>query len=410
MMRLDTDGVPRSGGVKVRLLSSAALLAAVTISACGIPNPPLPTPQQIPAPDPAEVEHVVFLVGDAGEATRDRYPILQRLRTDIEWWAERVQGDSVISVLFLGDIVYPDGLHPPGTPQFPGDSTIVMDQVHLLAGPFALQRGARGYFLAGNHDWGLMPEWEGFVRLRTLEDFLDRARLETGADVRVSPPAGEGGPAVVDVGTHLRMLLLDTAWWLLDGGRLSAEGRGETLEGIENAMRTAGSREVMLAAHHPFRSSGSHGGAFSFWRTLGIRYLLVRSGAILQDLTSIPYREMEQGLREIFERTGAPLLFAGGHDHSLQLFEAVQPTDPSFSIVSGSASKLTNVQGADGMLFGARAPGYMRLIVERNGGMTVFVEGVPPEYQSCPGEGAELLTCMQEGVAAFEVLHSQRLR
>jgi hypothetical protein len=386
-------------------LSALALLAG-----CSVPPPPFPTPQQIPAPSPAQVESVVFLVGDAGQATRDRYPILPRLKQEVEWWAERLEADSAITVLFLGDIVYPLGLHEPGTPEFPGDSAVVADQLDLVTGPWALRRSARAYFLAGNHDWGLRGEWEGYVRLKTLDDFLDRARVRSGADVRLAPEAGSGGPYVTDVGEHLRMLLLDTAWWLLAGGRISHPDRPQVLAGIEEAIRTAGSREIVIAAHHPFRTAGSHGGEFSFWRTLGVRYILVRSGAVLQDLTSIPYRELETGLRGIFARHAPPLLFAGGHDHSLQVFAAVEPTDPSFSVVSGSASKLSGVGPAEGLLFGAETPGYMRMIVERGGGITLYVEGSPAEFQRCGGEGPELAECMAAGVASFRTLHSQRLR
>jgi hypothetical protein len=181
------------------------------------------------------------------------------------------------------------------------------------------------------------------------------------------------------------------------------------LDGISDALSTAGNRHVLIAAHHPFRSAGPHGGEFSFWRTVGIRYLLTRSGAMLQDLTSVPYREFETGVRGIFARTEPPLAFIGGHEHSLQVFQAVESTDPAFSLVSGSASKLSSIGVQPGMLFGSATPGYMRLVVERGGGVTLFVESAPAEYLSCAG-AAELAACMAAGAEAFEILHSQRLR
>ncbi|MEX2569741.1 MAG: hypothetical protein WD737_00445 [Gemmatimonadota bacterium] len=392
-------------------ISAALLILWMAAAAACAPVPPeFPIPENVPVPDPAEVESVLFLVGDAGDARMEHSPILQRLRDDVEGWSERLEQDSTVVVLYLGDIVYPLGLHPPDAPEFPSDSAIVMDQVAVVAGPAAVSRSARAYFLAGNHDWGLEEEWAGFDRLTNLANFLAAANATRGANVAVAPDPGTGGPHVVDVGRHLRLLLLDTAWWILDGGQLGLDDRPEVLSRIREAMRQAGGREIMVAAHHPFRSAGPHGGEVSFWRTLGIRYLLTQSGAVLQDITSVPYRELEAGLRSIFASEGSPLAFVGGHEHSLQLFEALESTDPAYTLVSGSGSKLSSIAEQPGMLFGKSAPGYMRLIVEKDGGMTVFVEATGAEYLSCEGAAEGEAVCMEEGMAAVQTVHFESLR
>lgn len=387
-----------------------AVLAATFLAGCISPPLRLPAPAWVPLPEASDVERVVFLLGDAGTARASTHPVLPVISRDIEWWSEQLEADSAVTVLFLGDIVYPVGLHAPGTREYPADSAIVMDQVQLLAGPAAVARGARGYFLAGNHDWGLEEEWEGFVRLKTLSDFLEMASAATGANVAMAPKAGTGGPMVLDLGEHVRLLMLDTAWWLLDGGRLTAENQGDVLALIEEGMATAGGREIFLAAHHPFRSGGPHGGEFDFWRTFGVRYLLARSGAILQDVTSVPYRGLENGLREIFVRQGPPLGFIGGHEHSLQVLGPLRGSDPQYSIVSGAGSKLSNVGGADAMYFGSPTPGYMRLVIEKDGGITLFVASAPAEYQKCPKRDPARAECMEAGIGAYRTVHSQRLR
>jgi len=182
------------------------------------------------------------------------------------------------------------------------------------------------------------------------------------------------------------------------------------LGGIETAIRGAGSRQVIVAAHHPFKSAGPHGGEFSFWSTLGIQYILAKSGAILQDLNSIPYRELERGLRGIFERARPPLVFVGGHEHSLQVIGSTQESDPAYSMVSGSASKLSSIGTEAGMLFGRSAPGYMRLVVGKDGAMTLFVEATAPEFQSCPEADPQRQECMTRGLAAFQTVYGKRLR
>ena len=386
------------------------VLVVTLLAGCAGGQPPVPAPTHIPAPDPAQVERVLFLVGDPGLARSGNYPIMRRLRQDIEWWAERLPADSAVTVLYLGDIVYPLGLNPPGTELFPHDSAIVMDQVDLVRGPFAGSRHAQAYFMAGNHDWGLKKEWEGYVRLKTLDAFLQKARAETGAIVQLAPAAGTGSPYVLDLGRNLRIIMLDTAWWVLSAARGWSPERAKVLQAIERALETAGDREVLVAAHHPFKSAGPHGGEFSFWRTLGVRYLLARSGAILQDLSSVPFAEFQQGIQAIFSRTGPPLAFIGGHEHSLQVIGQAKPTDPRFTIVSGSATKLSSIGAEKAMYFGRSAPGYMRLVVSRDGAMSLFVEATAPEFRACPEADPEREACMVAGVAAYEVVHSQRLR
>lgn len=396
--------------IRAMRIPLAALLAVALLSSCATPRGPIVVFEPAAMPEPAEVDQVLFLVGDPGQARTVNYPIMPRLQQDIEAWSERL-ADSAVTVLVLGDIVYPLGLHPPGHELFPHDSAIVMDQVRLLAGPAATSRKARGYFMAGNHDWGLEEDWEGFVRLKTLDDFLGVARAQTGAQAFLVPEAGTGGPFVVDLGEHVRLLILDTAWWLLDTAAGGDENRAEVLRKVEEAINTAGRREILFAAHHPFKTVGPHGtGGGSFWTTLGVRYLLTRSGAILQDLTSVPYRELARGLREIFERTGPPLAFIGGHEHSLQLIGAVNDTDPTYSIVSGSASKVTTVGTLPGVRFAQSAPGYMRLFVLKNGGLRLFVEASPVELRTCPTAEPQRAECMARGVASFETVYSQRLR
>jgi hypothetical protein len=386
-----------------------ALLLALTMAACTGSQPP-PPPQAIapiPAPDPARVESVLFLVGDPGDAVTDRSPTLQRLRQDIEDWAQRLEADSAVVTLILGDLIYPVGLRPPDHPAFDSDTAVFMSQVRLVQGPEAFRRGARLFFLAGNHDWGGRERRAGPARIRNLDEFVEFARATTGAAVDLVPEVGTGGPHLVDLGDRLRLILLDTAWWLLASDEAQ---HAEVLGGIERAMATAGDREVLIAAHHPFESVGPHGGHFPFWETFGLRYLLARSGAILQDVTSGPYRDLERGLRQIFGRLGPPLIFAGGHEHSLQVIEGRVETDPRFNLVSGSASKLTRVGYEPGVRYAASAPGYMRVVFEKDGGVILFVEATDPEYLKCRGADEERDRCVAEGVAAFGTVHSRRLR
>ena len=384
----------------------ALLCAAALAAGCSRPPPP-PAPTTIPLPQASDVESVLFLVGDPGLARTETHPILTRLQQDVEWWSSALGRDTSVAIIVLGDMIYPTGMHAPGTGEFAGDSITMTSQVRVVTGPAASARGSRLYFVPGNHDWGLKEEFEGAVRLSHMADFLARERQRTGAFAYLVPEAGNGGPFVLDWGPSTRILFLDTAWWLLQAD--DAE-RDRVLLGVEEALRTAGDRKVLFAAHHPLRTAGSHGGEFSFWSTLGIQYILSRTGAILQDLNSIPYRRLERGLRFLFGQYGPPFAFIGGHEHNLQYFTKVDPTDPDHMIVSGSASKSSEVGRGEGLQFGTDRHGYMKLLLHRDGSVSLFVEAAPASPLVCGGEGEARLECLARGAASFETVYSRRLR
>ncbi len=388
---------------RLRLAATLALCCAATSCAT---LPPLPEWEAIPVPAAPDVESVIYFIGDAGDALPGDSPILRALREDVDRWAGQLAQDSSVVVLFLGDNVYPAGLHDRGTATFSQDSAHLGAQVEVVSGPTARSHGARAYFVAGNHDWGKLLGESGVQRLENEDSMLARIAVG-GPSVRLVPEAGSPGPALVDVGSHVRLLFLDTAWWLYEQ---DLAGKDSLMYGVQEALRSAGRRQVILASHHPYMSSGSHGGLVPFWQTLGLEYLLYKTGSLLQDLNSEPYKELLRRLRETFATVRRPLLYAGGHDHSLQMFVGPGAGDPYYALVSGSASKGTKIGRAPNMRFKAAQPGFMRLVVRRDGHMDLFVLGVPPEYMLCPaGAGPATTECMENGVQRLTVLYSTRL-
>ena len=374
------------------------LALALVIGACSR-VPEMEPPAPIAPPDPTGVERAIFFVGDPGKALSTHYPILSHLRQEVERWSALIEQDSAVIVLNLGDVIYPNGMHAPSDREdFPVDSALMTDQLRVVGGEAARAHATQMFVLTGNHDWGSEQHEEGLATLRNLERFLDVHR-ELGYAARLAPPAGEPGPVVIDAGPHLRLVLFDTSWWLLQS---PGPDRDRLLDGIEQAMRTAGARHVVLAAHHPYMSAGPHGGELSFMKELGVGYILKRSGAILQDLNSPPYRRLRAGLGDIFEELGAPLMYAAGHEHSLQLIEGRTADEPRWSVVSGSASKVTSVGHAEGMRFRLSAPGYFLLLVRNDGSADLHAYAAPTRYLTCPEEPAAVTdACMREGVAAY---------
>lgn len=382
----------------------ALSLTVALAASCSKSLPPLPPAPQVPEPAPAQVETILFLIGDVGDALPGRSPVLSLLHAEVERWSRELARDSAVGVIFLGDNVYPAGLRDPGTPERAGDVPHLLVQAAVVSGPEARAHHSPAFFVAGNHDYGQHQGPVGLARARTEDSFLDSLRAR-GAAVELLPDPGSLHPGVVDLGQHLRLILLDTAWWLL--GSTRAE-QTQLMSNVAQAMRSAGGRSIIVASHHPWESASSHGGLVPFWRTVGVRFLLARSGALLQDLNSIPYQHLRQDFRAIFATTGTPVLYAGGHDHSLQFFDAVAPDDPRHMLVSGAGSKTAAVGNAPGMRYrGGHETGYARLFVLKDGSVILSIVAAPGSAESC---GANDAKCMRTAMAAFKVAYTERLR
>src|SRR5262245_47750895 len=132
---------------------AATLFLTITAAtlACSTRIPSTPVTLEVPEPSADAVESVIFLIGDAGKGTLETSPILHRLRTEVEQWSQALR-DSAVVVLYLGDNVYPGGVHDDGDENFPQDSTHLQAQLDVVAGPHARRHVARALFIAGNHD------------------------------------------------------------------------------------------------------------------------------------------------------------------------------------------------------------------------------------------------------------------
>lgn len=425
----DSPEFPASTGPDPRDRAAAAALVLATITSACAPPPPAPDePRTTPAPDPSEVESVVFLLGDPGMARMNEYPVLPRMRQDVERWSRALGSDGRVAMVVLGDIIYPDGLHPAEHERRRVDSLRLSDQIEVISGRGADRLGARGIFVPGNHDWGREEDWDGAVRLVRLRDFLESWEGAAKGRLTLAPEPGTGGPAVIDVGDGLRLILLDTAWWLLGS---DPEEKDAVIEDVRRALRSAGDRRVMMAAHHPLESGGPHGTAVGLGRTFGIRALLKKAGLLLQDLESRPYADLGRRLLNAFAEAGHPDLYVGGHEHSIQVFASWE-VETARSLVVGSSSKLTGVRGAPEMLFGRSEPGYGKIFVLDDGTLHIRLTAAPARFLACGGEeGGEVAvdraeeardsvrgarldlpgpgSCLEEGVEAFRTVWAEDL-
>lgn len=345
---------------------SRFLLVLLLLAGCG--QRILPRSAPVPAPGRSEIATTLYLIGDAGAPHPDE-PVLAALGTALDDHPE----NSL--VVFLGDNIYPRGLPAEG------DAGRLEAELRLGAQLDLLEHHrVRGWFIPGNHDWARFSRggWDAIRR----QQAMIAGRGVPG--VALVPEGGCPGPVVTDVGDRIRLVFLDTQWWLQGGPKpaSAADGCAEfTEDGVERALAAALSgadgRQVVVMGHHPLSSGGEHGGFFD-WRDhlfplrqlkpwlwiplpgLGSVYPIARNfGVTSQDIPGPRYQAMIGAISRAF-RKAPPLVYAAGHEHALQVIEG---GPARWQLVSGAGildheGALTDVPGSRVALSDA---GFMQL-------------------------------------------------
>jgi hypothetical protein len=315
------------------------------------------------APSPAQIVETIFLIGDAGEPD-------PRLPSDVlDSLAVQAAGvGSRGTILFLGDNIYPSGTSAPEDVNYADVLRRLDSQIK------AVPSGATGIFLPGNHDWsdggqggffGAATAADGLYIVRRQGAIIPQRRKNPGATVMMLPRGGCPGPAVVDR-ERVRLILLDSQWWLHNyivrdslsddpENGCSTHTIGQITQALRDSLRTTRpGQSVIVAAHHPLITGGPHGGycgAFALFR---------RWANTSQDLFGRSYTRMRDSVNRALA-TRPPLIYAAGHDHSLQV---IRGRNSSYVLVSGAGSIGKGECSArlrQSLYVGQATSGFMRL-------------------------------------------------
>jgi hypothetical protein len=356
--------------------SAVSLLAAMLV---GCSQTVLPSAAPIPAIPGDSVAASLFLIGDGGEPNPAGEPVLIALTAELS----RAPDKSL--VLFLGDNVYPRGIPDSTAPEYGEMRRHLTAQVEAV-----VSSGARGIFIPGNHDWAKSGAdgWQAVLRAQAIV-------AATGGDRVIQLPANAcPGPAVADIAS-VRLVLIDTEWWLHPGPRPDGAKDGCVAgeQGLSDSLRALlmapAGRTTIVAGHHPVVSGGQHAGYFGWkdyffpllnvkpwlWVPLpiiGALYPAARNqGISRQDESNAHYGQLIDSLNAAFA-TAPPAAYVSGHDHGLQV---IQSTAAPWQLVSGAGyyGHIDFVSPVKGSRVTLARSGFMRLDVSLDGRLRLGV-------------------------------------
>jgi hypothetical protein len=404
-----------------------ALGVALAGVGCAQTRPYMVAPLTGGPPAATAIDHRLILIGDAGDPDPDGETTLHVLQKQVERMPART------TVVFLGDNVYETGMPEP-TPIEGTVTEEVLDEA--LLNMFASRRdseqrvkaqvkaadvrGARTIFIPGNHDWDQFGIG-GWQRVRQLEDYIRQLSGLVSGRVTLLPGGGCPGPLTVDLGQHARLIVLDTQWFLERGQKPTPEhnptGCAQTTEEQvlaalrETLVEAARAKRVaIVVGHHPLRSHGPHGGfvdlrvhlfplvmfgtyvpTIAHWIPIPVLGTIMGESRAWfspnpQDMSSFINEHMRSKLMLAMSDAGAegaePLLYAAGHEHSLQVFRSDE--GPRYLVVSGLGSHRKALPvGRDGHSMFAHSnseePGFVQVDFLRDGRVRLAIVEATPQ-------------------------------
>jgi len=344
----------------------------------------------------ATISHTIFLIGDTGDADVNvSNPTLSLLKKQL---GEATKNSSV---LFLGNNVYPRGVPPKKNQEERQDAEISLDQQLDLLDDFQ----GRPIFMPGNRDWNRY----GLKGVKRQEKYIESA-LNKGIEEEDDwsnyflPDNACPGPEIVEINEDLVIIIIDSEWWLRDWDEEPNVNDGCEVKSreafallVEAAIKDHKNKNIVFAAHHPFKSYGPHGSRFTakehifpltpladdlFLPLPGLGSLIMSirgAGIFRQDLANRLYKELSKAVIGPAKKNGE-FIFVSGHENSLQY---IQSKGQHF-IVSGAGAKKTAVAKGPGTMFSYGHMGFSKIDFYEDG--SAWVEFWIPGEQGNSGQ------------------------
>ncbi|HUR66290.1 MAG TPA: metallophosphoesterase [Chitinophagaceae bacterium] len=321
------------------------------------------------------IDQRIVLIGDAGQLTGGRHPVVDAVRSLIKL-------DKKTTVLFLGDNLYRNGLPDDQSSGYNEARAVLDSQLAVADGT-----DAKVYMIPGNHDWqnGQPGGYDAIIRQQLYVDFLGKK------NIKYYPEDGCPGPVELDLGNNVVVILFDSQWWMHphDKPGIESDCSYKTKEQLVAQIADIAARNskklIILACHHPFKSNGVHGGLFTLKQhifpftdifqnayvplpVLGSIYPISRSVfGVPQDMKHPDYSDMIDKVSTAIKAVAPNIIFVSGHEHNLQHIR-----DSNYQyIISGGGCKDQRVSKSKRSLFTSPSMGFCVLEVSKNKIVTV---------------------------------------
>jgi len=311
----------------------------------------------------------LFLIGDTG---KDSIP--SEVLYLMEFETNNYKNSAVV---FLGDNVYPRGIHPNANPQSTAVRTLI-NQLDLFN-----EYQGQLYITPGNHDWA-NGKRNGANYIKAQEKNIEEWRAKNKSlknEKNLFPSDVLPGPSSIVPKKGIRLVFINSQWFLQKNvpkkKRKTIAKSFERLDSIINLAKKQ-NETIVILAHHPIYSNGKHASAKQPFRFL-IQYtpfqifgLMGLNRYFRQDLRNIQYRRYIDGITDVMDKY-ENLIYISGHEHNLQHFHI----DNNHFIISGSGSKLDRLSHYyhQARLMEDQQMGYIRLIFHEDGNVSLAAHG-----------------------------------
>ncbi len=324
----------------------------------------------------------VYLIGDAGEDTLSGKALLML--------QDELLKNTNSAVVFLGDNIYPAGLKKNDR----------KSAAHLESELTILNKyKGQVYFIPGNHDWAEQSS-SGLKRIKNQEKYVSeylktKSSIANKNNATFLPSDGLPGPTSVMLNKNIRLITIDTQWFLHRHKKNKTGSKKNTerlfyihLDSLLNVAKQ-NNEQVIITAHHPMFSNGQHSKnkqptRFLLNKTpLGVFGFMGLYRSYSQDLAQPKYRRMRGRILIILNQYNN-IIYASGHDHNLQCIMG----DNNRYIVSGAGSKLSPLRKKkkfDSVFQEDKKTGFVKVVYEPNGLHTTIVYRAGEEPKQIEG-------------------------
>jgi len=301
-----------------------------------------------------ELVQRIVLLGDAGYSSLSPLEPSLKLAADIA-----KQQPNITKVLFLGDNIYTRGF-----PVLKGGKTEYnkkqLKQISYLTAQLQVAKlsGSQLYLLPGNHDWiaRQVDEQAEYIESYAKEHNLNASLV----------PFKQGSKPLPEI-LHLpgiSLLFIDSTWWLRKSGNNIAKVNKQIEKLLAQHNSDYPDNIIMVASHHPIKSIGPHGNLGKLDECIQDEKCKHRKvGEIAHPVAQKAIKSLTQQLSGMDK-----VIYAAGHDHSLQVFEFDNEGSEQIALVSGAANhnKISPVGFASDNIFALSEIGFMVLDIYHN--------------------------------------------